>query len=63
VVSDSPATAPLDDDEEAAFRALTGAMIVLPRVLDADLVCEQYLPLSEYLALMHLPEAPIDSYE
>jgi DNA-binding MarR family transcriptional regulator len=56
-VSDSPVS-PLDDQEEAAFRALARAMIVLPRALDADLVREQNLPLSEYLALMHLSEAP-----
>jgi DNA-binding MarR family transcriptional regulator len=58
VVSDSPTPSPLDDQEEAAFRALARAMIVLPRALDADLVREQNLPLSEYLALMHLSEAP-----
>lgn len=57
MVTESPATEPLDDQEEAAFRALARAMVVLPRVLDADLVREQNLPLSEYLALMHLSEA------
>ncbi|MEA3291191.1 MAG: MarR family transcriptional regulator [Pseudomonadota bacterium] len=32
--------------------------MVLPRALDADLIREQHLPLSEYLTLMHLSEAP-----
>ena len=57
-MSQPPPTEPLDDQEETAFRALARAMIVLPRVLDADLIREQHLPLSEYLALMHLSEAP-----
>lgn len=57
-MSNSSVAQPLDQEEEAAFRALARAMIILPRVLDADLVREQNLPLSEYLALMHLSEAP-----
>jgi DNA-binding MarR family transcriptional regulator len=40
------------------IRALGRVMVVLPRLTDADLVREQRLPLSEYLALMHLSEAP-----
>jgi DNA-binding MarR family transcriptional regulator len=47
---------PLTQDEEAAFRALARLTIVLPRVLDSDLVREQHISLSEYLALMHLSE-------
>ena len=31
-------TLPLDPDEEAAWRALARAVIVVPRVLDADLI-------------------------
>lgn len=55
---DTPSPQPLNPQEEAAFRALARAMIVLPRALDADLSREQHLPLSEYLTLMHLSEAP-----
>jgi DNA-binding MarR family transcriptional regulator len=33
-------------------------MIVLPRAVDADMMREQHLPLSEYTTLMHLSEAP-----
>lgn len=33
-------------------------MYALPRAIDADMVREQRLPLVEYLALMHLSEAP-----
>lgn len=49
---------PLNPAEEAAFRALARVTIVLPRALDADLMREQHLPLTEYLTLMHLSEAP-----
>jgi DNA-binding MarR family transcriptional regulator len=54
----SKASAPLDAREEAFWRAFTRAMIVVPRVLDAELVAEQGLSMSEYSALMHLSEAP-----
>lgn len=40
------------------MRALSRVILVLPRVLDADLVREQRLPLNEYLVLMTLSEAP-----
>jgi DNA-binding MarR family transcriptional regulator len=53
-----PPRPPLDADEEGFIRALGRLMRVLPRALDADLVREQHLPLSEYTALMHLSEAP-----
>jgi DNA-binding MarR family transcriptional regulator len=49
---------PLSTDEEALLRELGRVMIVLPRVIDADMMREQYLPLSEYTTLMHLSEAP-----
>lgn len=52
---DSPR--PLNDEEEATFRALMRVLVVLPRALDADLVREQHISLSEYVALMHLSEA------
>jgi DNA-binding MarR family transcriptional regulator len=49
---------PLNPDEEAVVRALTRVMYALSRAIDADMVREQRLPLVEYLALMHLSEAP-----
>jgi DNA-binding MarR family transcriptional regulator len=49
---------PLSTDEEALLRELGRVMIVLPRVIDADMVREQHLPLSEYTTLMHLSDAP-----
>lgn len=54
----TPPRPPLDPDEEAFIRALGRVMLVLPRAMDADLVREQQLSLSEYAALMHLSEAP-----
>ena len=53
-----PTPQSLTSDEEAVIRALGRVMIVLPRVVDADLVREQQLPLTEYTTLMHLSEAP-----
>jgi DNA-binding MarR family transcriptional regulator len=49
---------PLNADEEAVVRALGRAILVLPRLLDAELVSEQRLALSEYTTLIHLSEAP-----
>ncbi|MFC4019904.1 MarR family winged helix-turn-helix transcriptional regulator [Micromonospora sp. GCM10011542] len=49
---------PLDADEEALVRALGRVMYVLPRTIDADMVGERQLPLTEYTALMNLSEAP-----
>jgi DNA-binding MarR family transcriptional regulator len=49
---------PLDSVEEAFVRALSRVLLALPRVVDADLVREARLPLSEYTPLMHLSEAP-----
>ena len=51
-------TLPLDPDEEAAWRALARAVIVVPRVLDADLIEGAGLNLAEYIALVELSEAP-----
>lgn len=50
--------APLSPDEEAVVRSLRRVIYALPRAMDADLVREQRLPLTEYMALMHLSEAP-----
>jgi DNA-binding MarR family transcriptional regulator len=49
---------PLTAEEEAVARALGRVILVVPRVLDADLVREQGLTLTEYTTLMHLSEAP-----
>jgi DNA-binding MarR family transcriptional regulator len=49
---------PLTPDEETLLRELGRVMIVLPRAIDADMMREQRLPLSEYTTLMHLSEAP-----
>lgn len=49
---------PLDEVEELLVRALGEVMTGLPRVVDADMVRDAGLPLSEYTALMLLSEAP-----
>lgn len=49
---------PLNSEEEALVRSLGRLMYVLPRAIDADMVGERQLPLTEYTALMHLSEAP-----
>ena len=50
--------APLSADEEAAWRALARAVLVIPRVLDADLLQKEGLNVTEYNVLMNLSEAP-----
>jgi DNA-binding MarR family transcriptional regulator len=50
--------APLTPDEEAAWRALARAVLVLPRVLDAEMLESQGLNITEYNVLMNLSEAP-----
>jgi DNA-binding MarR family transcriptional regulator len=49
---------PLTPQEEAAWRALARAVLVIPRVLDAELLEAQGLNLTEYNVLMNLSEAP-----
>jgi DNA-binding MarR family transcriptional regulator len=49
---------PLSRDEEAVARAIGRVIMVVPRVMDADLMREQRLTLNEYAALLHLSEAP-----
>jgi DNA-binding MarR family transcriptional regulator len=49
---------PLDQTEEAFVRALGQVMTGLPRAVDADMVRDGGLPLSEYTPLMLLSEAP-----
>jgi DNA-binding MarR family transcriptional regulator len=52
-----PAVLPLSAEEEAVIRALGRLMLVMPRVLDADLRDEQRMSLSEYAVLRHLSES------
>ncbi|WP_377272894.1 MarR family winged helix-turn-helix transcriptional regulator [Peterkaempfera sp. SMS 1(5)a] len=49
---------PLTPTEEAFVRALSRVMTAMPRVIEADMVGNAELPLSEYTTLMHLSEAP-----
>ena len=49
---------PLTPDEESLVRALGQVMHALPRAIDADMVRDSQLPLTEYTALMNLSEAP-----
>jgi DNA-binding MarR family transcriptional regulator len=48
----------LTADEEAAWRALARAVLVIPRVLDADLLQKEGLNVTEYNVIMNLSEAP-----
>jgi DNA-binding MarR family transcriptional regulator len=49
---------PLSADEELAWRALARAVLVIPRVLDSELLQAQRLSLTEYSVLMNLSEQP-----
>ncbi|WP_239175043.1 MarR family winged helix-turn-helix transcriptional regulator [Actinoplanes cyaneus] len=49
---------PLSPEEEAVMRALGRFLLVMPRALDADLMHEQRMSLSEYSVLRHLSETP-----
>jgi DNA-binding MarR family transcriptional regulator len=51
------AVKPLTDKEQAAWRALMRLLIVLPRVIEADMIRAGQLTISEYTVLMHLSEA------
>jgi DNA-binding MarR family transcriptional regulator len=51
-------SAPLTPDEEGAWRALARAVLVIPRVLDGELLASEGLNLSEYTVLMNLSEQP-----
>jgi DNA-binding MarR family transcriptional regulator len=48
--------APLDSEEEAAWRALARALVVVPRVLERELLAGHRLTLAEYVVLMNLSE-------
>lgn len=49
---------PLTPEEETAWRALARAVLVIPRVLDGELLESQGLNLAEYFVLMNLSEQP-----
>lgn len=49
---------PMSATEEALVRALGRLMRVLPRAIDQDMARARQLPLSEYMTLMYLSEAP-----
>ena len=51
-------TTPLDRDEEAAWRSIARAVLVVPKTLDADLLAGCGLSVAEYIALVLLSEAP-----
>jgi DNA-binding MarR family transcriptional regulator len=44
--------------EEAAWRALARSVLVIPRLLDSDMLESQGLNITEYNVLMNLSEAP-----
>src|SRR5580693_3840601 len=52
---------PLTPDEELAWRALARAVLVIPKVLDGELLQAQGLGLTEYSVLMNLSEQPARS--
>jgi DNA-binding MarR family transcriptional regulator len=49
---------PLNAEEEAAWRALARAVLVIPRVLEAELLETHGLNMAEYTVLMILSESP-----
>jgi len=49
---------PLDADEEALIRALDRVVNALPRVMDATMLRERQLSMTDYLTLSRLSEAP-----
>jgi DNA-binding MarR family transcriptional regulator len=57
VTPTAPPAPALSSDEEAVVRALGRAILVVPRALDADLLSEHGLSLSEYAALRQLNTA------
>lgn len=58
MAQEHPPASPLTAEEEAAWRALGRAVLVIPRALDADLLESQGLNVTEYSVLMNLSEAP-----
>jgi DNA-binding MarR family transcriptional regulator len=57
-MADSCGATPLSETEAAVIRALRPAVAVMMRAFEADLLHEQGLSHTEYVALMFLSEAP-----
>ncbi|WP_043732734.1 MarR family winged helix-turn-helix transcriptional regulator [Kutzneria sp. 744] len=57
--ADDTPVIPLDPDEEALVRALDRVVNVLPRVMDATMMRERQLSLTDYMTLSRLSEAPL----
>ncbi|HET6481346.1 MAG TPA: MarR family winged helix-turn-helix transcriptional regulator [Actinoplanes sp.] len=55
-----PGLTALTAQEEAVVRALGRMLVVLPRVMNADLEKDRRMSLSEYSVLRHLSESPDD---
>lgn len=55
---DDDLDAPLDREEERAWRSLARAFIVVPRVLEAELQAAHNVTMTEYFVLVNLSEAP-----
>jgi DNA-binding MarR family transcriptional regulator len=53
-----PDIAPLTPQEEAAWRALARAVLVVPRALDAEMLAAEGLNITEYNVLVNLSETP-----
>ena len=52
---------PLTRREEAAWRAMVRAFVVLPRVIEADLLASSGLNLADYTVIANLSEQPTQS--
>jgi DNA-binding MarR family transcriptional regulator len=57
-VAKRPKTGPLTKREEAAWRAMVRAFIVIPRIIEADLVASSNLNLADYTVMANLSEQP-----
>jgi DNA-binding MarR family transcriptional regulator len=58
MTGDLPHVEPLNPEQEAAWRALAQAVLIIPRLLDTDLRTTEGLNVTEYNVLMNLSEAP-----
>ncbi|MEV6606157.1 MarR family transcriptional regulator [Kutzneria sp. NPDC051319] len=56
--ADDTPVIPLSPDEEALTRSLDRVVNVLPRVMDATMLRERQLSMTDYLTLSRLSEAP-----
>jgi len=54
-------TGPLTQSEEVAWRAMVRAFLVIPRIIEADLVQSSRLNLADYTVLALLSETPSNS--